>query len=326
MSTTRRVAAPATRRWLFADQLGPHFLDRNDQQVLLVESRGVFRRRRFHRAKAPRERPCGPAARLTPGYPRPVGPWQAFAVFAAGVGAGAINAVVGSGTLLTFPTLLALGYPPVTANVSNNIGLVSGGVTGTWGYRRELEGQGRRLTRLVPMSFVGSVTGALLLLRLPAAAFAAIVPVLIGISVVLVLAQPRIAAAVQRRRQEAGRRDDGVGVPASVGTLLAGVYGGYFGAAQGVLLIGILGSVLPEPLQRVNATKNLLSLVVNLVAAVTFIVVRPGAIDWVIVALIAVGSLIGGALGARVGRRLSPTVLRGVVALVGVIAIVRLVA
>jgi uncharacterized membrane protein YfcA len=254
-----------------------------------------------------------------------VGPWQAFAVFAAGVGAGAINAVVGSGTLLTFPTLLALGYPPVTANVSNNIGLVSGGVTGTWGYRRELEGQGRRLTRLVPMSFVGSVTGALLLLRLPAAAFAAIVPVLIGISVVLVLAQPRIAAAVQRRRQDAGRHDDGVGVPASVGTMLAGVYGGYFGAAQGVLLIGILGSVLPEPLQRVNATKNLLSLVVNLVAAVTFIVVRPEAIDWVIVALIAVGSLIGGALGARVGRRLSPTVLRGVVALVGVIAIVRLV-
>jgi hypothetical protein len=254
-----------------------------------------------------------------------VSPWQALAVLAAGVGAGAINAVVGSGTLLTFPTLLALGYPPVTANVSNNIGLVFGGVTATWGYRRELEGQGHRLARLVPLSLVGSATGALLLLRLPASAFAAIVPVLIGISVVLVLAQPRIAAAVQRRRQDAGRHDGRVGVPASVGTLLAGVYGGYFGAAQGVLLIGVLGSVLTESLQRVNAAKNLLSLVVNLVAAITFLVVRPEAVDALVVALIAVGSLLGGALGARVGRALSPTVLRVVVALVGIVAIVQLV-
>ena len=255
-----------------------------------------------------------------------MGPWQALAVFAAGIGAGAINAVVGSGTLLTFPTLLALGYAPVTANVSNNIGLVFGGITATLGYRRELEGQGRRLARLVPLSLAGSVTGALLLLRLPASAFAAIVPVLIGISVVLVLAQPRIAAAVQRRRRDAGRHDDDrVGVPASIGTLLAGVYGGYFGAAQGVLLIGILGAVLTESLQRVNAAKNLLSLVVNLVAAVTFLVVRPQAVDALVVVLIAVGSLLGGMLGARVGRALSPTVLRLVVALVGVVAIVRLV-
>ncbi len=254
-----------------------------------------------------------------------MGPWETAAVLAAGVGAGAINAVVGSGTLLTFPTLLALGYPPVVANVSNNIGLVSGGVTATWGYRRELEGQGPRLARLAPLSFLGSLAGALLLLRLPASAFAAIVPVLIGISVVLVLAQPRIAAAVQRRREDAGRHDGRVGVPASAGTLLAGVYGGYFGAAQGVLLIGVLGAVLTESLQRVNALKNLLALVVNLVAALTFLVVRPSAIDWLVVALIAVGSLVGGFLGARLGRALSPTLLRLVVALVGVVAIVRLV-
>jgi uncharacterized membrane protein YfcA len=255
-----------------------------------------------------------------------VGPWQALAVLAAGIGAGAINAVVGSGTLLTFPTLLALGYPPVTANVSNNIGLVAGGVTGTWGYRRELEGQGGRIARLAPLSFSGSVAGALLLLRLPAAAFAAVVPVLILLSVVLVLAQPRIAAAVQRRREAAGRHDGRVGVPASVGTLLAGVYGGYFGAAQGVLLIGVLGAVLADDLQRVNALKNLLSLVVNLVAAVTFVIVRPQAIDWVVVVLISVGSLIGGLLGARLGRALSPGVLRIVVAVVGIVAVVRLLA
>jgi uncharacterized protein len=255
-----------------------------------------------------------------------VGPWQALAILAAGVGAGTINAVVGSGTLLTFPTLLALGYPPVTANVSNNIGLVPGGVTATWGYRRELEGQGRRIARLAPLSFAGSIAGALLLLRLPAAAFAAVVPVLILLSVVLVLAQPRIAAAVQRRREATGRHDGRVGLPASVGTLLAGVYGGYFGAAQGVLLIGVLGAVLADDLQRVNALKNVLSLVVNLVAAVTFVVVRPAAIDWAVVGLIAVGSMLGGLLGARVGRALSPSVLRIVVAVVGIVAVVRLVA
>ena len=185
-------------------------------------------------------------------------PWQAGAVFAAGVAAGTINAVVGSGTLITFPTLLAIGYPPVTANVSNNIGLVFGGVTGTWGYRRELEGQAPRLRRLVPMSLVGGVAGALLLLRLPPSAFAAIVPALILFSVVLVLVQPRLAVVVQKRRAQAGRPGDHVGVLAMAGTLLAGVYGGYFGAAQGVLLIGILGAVLDESLQRVNAAKNAL--------------------------------------------------------------------
>ncbi|MGZ4625836.1 MAG: sulfite exporter TauE/SafE family protein [Kineosporiaceae bacterium] len=251
-------------------------------------------------------------------------PWQAGAVFAAGVAAGTINTVVGSGTLITVPTLLAIGYPPVTANVSNNIGLVFGGVTGTWGYRRELEGQRGRLRRLVPMSLVGGVAGALLLLRLPPSAFTAIVPALILFSVVLVLVQPRLAVAVQKRRAQAGRPGDHVGVLAMAGTLLAGVYGGYFGAAQGVLLIGILGAVLDESLQRVNAAKNALQLVVNLVAAITFLVVRPEAVDPVVVALIAVGSLIGGVLGARVGRALSPVVLRGVVALVGLVAVVRL--
>jgi len=247
-------------------------------------------------------------------------------VLAAGVGAGMINAVVGSGTLLTFPTLLALGYPAVTANVSNNIGLVFGGVTATWGYRRELRGQGHRLRKLAPLSLVGAVTGAVLLLQLPPAAFEAIVPLLIGVSVVLVLIQPRLAAAVQRRRADAGGATDRIGAPASAGTLLAGVYGGYFGAAQGVLLMGILGAVLPDDLQTINGIKNALALVVNFVAAVTFLVVRPEAVNWEIVGLIAVGSLLGGAFGARVGRALPPAALRAVVAFVGVVAIVRLVA
>jgi uncharacterized membrane protein YfcA len=249
---------------------------------------------------------------------------EALAVLLAGVWAGMINTVVGSGTLITFPTLLAMGYPPVTANVSNNVGLVFGSATGAWGYRRELQGQRRTMVRLVPMSFAGSVAGALLLLRLPESAFEAVVPGLIGVSLVLVLIQPRVSAWTAARRERRGTEHDGPGVTAGTGTLLAGVYGGYFGAAQGVLLVGLLGSLLPESLQRVNALKNVLSLVVNLVAAVTFLVVRPEAAEPRAVTLIAVGSIAGGLLGASIGRRLRPNVLRTVIVVVGVAAIVRL--
>lgn len=254
-----------------------------------------------------------------------MGPLEVVAVLLAGVAAGTINTVVGSGTLVTFPTLLAFGLPPVSANVSNNIGLVFGSVTGTWGYRAELEGQRPTVTRLAPMSLLGSIVGALLLLRLPESAFDAIVPVLIGISLVLVLTQTRISAALARRREQAGRPSRAAGPAAAIGVLLAGVYGGYFGAAQGVLLVGLLGALLEESLQRVNATKNLLSAIVNGVAAVTFLLVRPSAVNWPVVGLIAVGSVLGGLLGARIGRRLPPAWLRAVIVTVGVVAITRLV-
>jgi uncharacterized membrane protein YfcA len=242
-------------------------------------------------------------------------------IAAAGAAAGVINAIVGSGSLITFPILLALGYPPLTANISNNIGLVPGGVSGTWGYRRELSGQSGTLRRLAPMSVVGSLAGALLLLWLPASAFEAIVPVLIAIAVVLVVLQPRIAAWAAGRRE--GHRGH-VGPLAMIAVLIAGMYGGYFGAAQGVLLIGLLGSLLVENLQVVNAIKNLLTLLVNAVAAVTFTVVAPEQVDWAVVVLIAAGSLTGGLAGAWVGRRLKPTILRGVVVVIGLIALVRL--
>ncbi|GAB3685112.1 sulfite exporter TauE/SafE family protein [Angustibacter aerolatus] len=257
-------------------------------------------------------------------------PWyELLAVALAGATAGAMNSLVGSGTLVTFPVLLALGVPPVTANVSNNIGLVPGSAAGAWGFRHELQGQGRRIRLLAPMSLLGSAAGALLLLRLPAAAFRAVVPVLLLVSLVLVVLQPRIQRAVAERRERRG-----VGVHDSsasrtalsmTGTFLAGAYGGYFGAAQGVLLIGLLGSLLPEPLKRVNALKNVLSLVVNSVAAVVFMSVALDRIDWLVVLLIAVGSTLGGLLGARFGRRLSPKVLRGFIVVVGVAAIVRVV-
>ncbi len=262
--------------------------------------------------------------------------WSGVAIAGAGAAAGLANAVVGSGTLITFPTLLALGYPPVTANVSNNIGLVLGGVSGSWGYRRELAGQGRRLRRLAPFSAIGSVAGALLLLVLPAEAFETIVPLLIALSVVLVLLQPRLNRAVAARRARAAEaRGEAVGdgdVPGgrasgivlAVGVLLAGMYGGYFGAAQGVLLIGIMGPLVAASLQTVNGMKNVLSLVVNAVAALVFTIVAFDRVDWLVALLIAVGSLVGGLFGAAVGRRLHPVVLRATIAVVGVVAIARL--
>lgn len=245
-------------------------------------------------------------------------PWEAAAVFAAGVGAGAINAVVGSGSLITFPTLLAVGFPPIVANVSNNIGLVPGGVTGVLGYRAELAGQRARLARLGVASVIGSLAGGVLLLRLPAEAFKVIVPVLIAIACFLVVFQPRINRwlAVRRRPHPHG------GPWLWLGVLGAGMYGGYFGAAQGIVLIGLLGSFLDEDLQRVNAAKNLLSLLVNTTAAVLFSLIAP--VDWAAVLMVALGSAVGGFLGARLGRRLPAPLLRGFIVVVGIVAIVKL--
>lgn len=248
----------------------------------------------------------------------------------AGVGAGAINAVVGSGTLITFPTLVALGFPPVTATMSNAVGLVAGGVSGTWGYRRELRGQGKRLKWQIPASFLGAGVGAWLLLHLPERVFIQVVPVLLIAALILVLVGPRIQAWARRRAEKSGESMDHVSrgkmVALVFGTFAVGVYGGYFTAAQGILLIGIMGALLPESMQRMNAAKNLLSLVVNVVAAVAYTVVAFDRISWVAVGLIAGGSLIGGFLGAHYGRRLSPGVLRAVIVVVGLIGLWRLLA
>ena len=244
---------------------------------------------------------------------------EGLAVFVAGMAAGIINTIVGSGTLITFPTLLAVGFPPVLANVSNTVGLVPGTFSGTLGYRDELRGQRSRLVRLGTASVFGGILGATLLLRLPASAFNAIVPVLIAVGCVLVVAQPWISAHI-RPAETAPAHGSAV---VWLLVLATGVYGGYFGAAQGVLLIAVLGLGLAETLQRINAAKNVLALLVNGVAAIVFLLVSE--VSWAAVGLIAAGSIIGGQLGAGVGRRLPPPVLRGVVALIGVIAIVNLV-
>lgn len=248
---------------------------------------------------------------------------EAALILLAGIGAGTINTVVGSGTLLTFPTLLAFGVPPVTANVSNNIGLVPGSLTGAYGYRRELRGQRALVLRLLSASVLGASIGAVLLLLLPAGAFEAVVPVLIGLGVALVIVQPRLARRVAARavlRERAGapaREQEGRWVwPTVLGT---GIYGGYFGAAQGVLLMGVLGIGVPQDIQRNNAVKNVLAGAVNTVAGLIFVVVAD--VDWTVVGLIAVGAIMGGLIGARVGRRLPPLVLRTVIVVVGVVAL-----
>jgi uncharacterized protein len=239
------------------------------------------------------------------------------AVLLAGLAAGTINTVVGSGTLITFPTLLAFGVPPVTANVSNTIGLVPGTASGTYGYRRELVGQRARAIRLGSASLLGGLLGAVLLLVLPSSAFSAIVPALIVVGLVLVVLQPRISRWVDSRHDSAlGEYGPWWVWPAVFGT---GVYGGYFGAAQGVILMGVLGIGVTETLQRLNGLKNVLAGVVNAVAGVLFILLAH--VDWTVVALIAVGSVIGGQLGATVGRRLPAPVLRIVIVVVGLVAL-----
>ncbi len=241
---------------------------------------------------------------------------EAVGVLLAGMAAGTVNTIVGSGTLVTFPTLLALGFPPVVANVSNTVGLVPGSLSGAIGYRRELAGQRSRLLRLGAASLLGGLGGGILLLILPAAVFDAVVPALILLGCALVVAQPWVSRKVAAPRD--GPAHGSVWVWLLV--FAAGVYGGYFGAAQGVLLVAILGIGLAETMQRINAAKNVLALIVNSVAALLFIAVAE--VDWRAAGLIATGAVVGGQIGATVGRRLSPLVLRAVIVVVGVVAAV----
>jgi uncharacterized membrane protein YfcA len=232
-------------------------------------------------------------------------------IVAVGFVAGTVNTIVGSGSLLTFPTLLGLGYPAVLANVSNTVGLISGSVSGAIGYRRELKGQLRRILVLMPAVLVGTITGAILLLALPGSAFRRVVPILILFAVVLVIVQP----TVTRRRAERGVRSEHPGPALHVGTTLISVYGGYFGAAQGVMLLALFGISLDDDMQRLNAAKNVVAAVINAVGAVFFIASTD--IAWKVAGLLFIGSTFGGQLGATIGRRLPAAVLRTTIVLVG---------
>jgi uncharacterized membrane protein YfcA len=243
---------------------------------------------------------------------------EGVAVVAAGLAAGTINTIVGSGSLITFPTLLAVGYPAVLANVSNTIGLVPGSVSGAVGYRRELAGQRRRILTLLPAAALGGVAGAILLLALPGTVFRDVVPGLILVAVALVLVQPWVA----RRRAGLGRTRNRPGVALHAGTFATAVYGGYFGAAQGVILLALLGITLDDDLQRLNGVKNVLAGVVNAVAAVLFMATTHVA--WLAVVLLLAGSVVGGQLGAKLGRRIPAGVLRVVIAVVGTAVAIKL--
>jgi uncharacterized protein len=240
-------------------------------------------------------------------------------IVAAGVAAGTINAVVGSGSLVTFPALLALGYPPVVANVSNTIGLVPGSISGAIGYRDKLAGKGRVIARLLPWCASGAVLGGVLLLALPDAVFEGVVVALIGLALVLVVAQPRLTRRLRARGGVSGHAR--WMLPAALfGTSM---YGGYFGAAQGVLFIAALGILLTEDLQEANAVKNVLAAVVNGAAAVLFMIASEP--DWTAAGLIAIGSIAGGQIGAMVGKKLPPALLRLVIIAIAVTAIARVV-
>jgi hypothetical protein len=236
---------------------------------------------------------------------------HALVIVGIGLFAGTVNTIVGAGSLLTFPVLLALGYKPVLANVSNTVGLISGSVSGAVGYRRELSGQTRRILALMPAVLVGTVIGAILLLALPGSAFRRVVPILILFAVVLVLVQPSVA----RRRAEQGARREHPGALLQTGTFLTSIYGGYFGAAQGVVLLGLFGITLDDDMQRLNAAKNVVAASINAVGAIFFIVTT--TIAWKVAGLLFVGSTVGGQIGAVVGRKLPPGVLRVIVAVVG---------
>lgn len=245
---------------------------------------------------------------------------ESVVVLVAGFGAGTINGVIGSGTLITFPVLLAVGYPPVVANVSNTLGLVPGAASSAVAYREELRGRRRQLMRYAPATTGGAVLGAALLLILPESAFEVIVPVLIAISLVLVVFQPRISAWVTARR----RTHQPHGGPLLLGGIFGtGIYGGYFGAGQGVLLFGLLASSLDQDLRQVNAMRAVLAGIANAVAAIIFVFAADVA--YLPVLLIAAGSTLGGVFGAGIGRRLPDPALRAVVVVVGLAAIAQLV-
>jgi len=242
-------------------------------------------------------------------------------VFGAGIVAGTVNTVVGSGSLLTFPTLLAFGFSPKVANVTNTVGLVPGSISGAIGYRRELAGQRSRVRHLGMISLAGGLAGAVLLLALPGATFEKVVPFLVLVAVGLVVVQPRLAARVAARRATATRPRHREPI-LDLGVFLTAVYGGYFGAAQGVILIALLGIFVDDQLQRLNALKNVLAALVNGVGAVLFAIFA--SVAWLPALLLAVGATIGGQLGARYGRRLPPNLLRLIIVGAGLAVTVKL--
>jgi len=234
---------------------------------------------------------------------------QVVLLAVAGFFAGALNAAAGGGSLISFPALILVGYPSLTANVTNNVAVAPGYLTGATGYRHELHGQRKRIVPLVIASFIGSLIGVGLILASSQRAFESFVPFLVLAACVLLAVQPAISRWLGERSGDRERP----GVGALAGQTLAGVYGGYFSAALGVAVLALLGLFLDDTLQRLNALKALLQLVIGAVSALGFALLAPVA--WTAVAIIAPASMVGGEVGARLAQRVSDRVLR-----VGIIA------
>lgn len=247
-----------------------------------------------------------------------LGPGREALVALAGVGAGVVNGVAGGGTLISFPTLIALGYPALTANVTNTVGIWPGYLGGVAGFHREIAGQAEQIRALSIPAALGAAAGAALLLSTPSSDFSRAAPWLILFAAALFAVQPLLVRILDRGRHEhPTRRWLLLG-----GTFLCSVYGGYFGAGLGVMLLAVLGLALPDTLARTSGMRTVLSILVNGLAAIAFIVHSP--LVWSVVALLAIGSLVGGWLGARLALRLPAPALRAVVILVGAASAARL--
>jgi uncharacterized membrane protein YfcA len=242
-------------------------------------------------------------------------------VVVTGLVAGILTSTVGVASLLSFPVLVAVGLPPVVANASNTVGMTPAGLTGSFGYRAELRAHPWVTAAVLGTCAAGAVLGAVLLLALPPGLFEAIVPWLILGTCLLVGAQPRISAWLRRSREVApADAETRLSAPTTFFSTLVGVYGGYFGAGSGVMMTAVLGLGSNLEFRFVNALKTLAVTASNVVASVIFVLVAE--LDWRAVVLLASGSVVGGYVGAHIGRRLNPTVLRSLIVLVGVIAAV----
>ena len=230
--------------------------------------------------------------------------WTTVLLAGAGFAAGAINAAAGGGSLVTFPALVAVGYPPLIANITNNVAVSPGYITGAYGYRERLRGQGHRILPLAAASVVGTLIGVGLILASSRDAFTAVVPFLILAACALLAIQPWIA---RKLRQNTGASDR-PGIWVLAGQTLAAIYGGYFGAALGVALIAILGVFFDDTLQRLNALKAMMSLVIGGVAALVFALLAPVA--WGAVLIVGTASLAGGQIGASLAQKVSNRTLR----------------
>ncbi|HEY4778889.1 MAG TPA: sulfite exporter TauE/SafE family protein [Solirubrobacterales bacterium] len=229
---------------------------------------------------------------------------------AAGAAAGASNALAGAGSLITFPTLIALGVPPLAANVTSTVGLIPGAVGGAIGYADLIGEQRQRVVRLALPTLLGAAAGTALLLITSNNTFEAIVPVLVAGSCLLLLFQPRLTARIAHAGDEHS--------PFLIGGLLfSGAYAAYFGSAVGILLLGLLGLFVADSMQRLNGLKILLAGIANLLAAVAYAFLA--AVDWRFAVCLMVSSLVGGRLGANLARRVSGDTLRVAIALIGLV-------